>query len=115
MRKETQGVMLRPMLLVIFTTGCGTGLFMSEDESRKDWEAFLDNTMVATIDSQIEAEIAGEKPNGSVESWNIHWLLRIKAMSEDLEENQKYIDYVIDSREMAGLPPLEGYPLKRQY
>src|SRR5690606_3856689 len=102
-------ILLLILLSGVSSVGCGGGIPMTSDEARQDWEKFEAYTMVATIDHQIESELAGKPVPGGVESWNTHWLLRIKHMHDDLEKNQKYIDYIIRRRSEDGLPSLKGY------
>lgn len=98
------------MLVGFSVASCAGGLPMTPEDAERDWEEFKDYTMVATIDHQIENELAGKTPPGGVESWNKHWILRLKYMRKNLEENQKYINYIIQRRAEVNLPPLEGYP-----
>jgi hypothetical protein len=83
---------------------------MTPEEAERDWEEYEHFIKIRAADDYIGDEVAGKKPPGGVESWNKHWLLTLKHMRKDLEENQKYIDYIIQQRAEAGLPPLEGYP-----
>lgn len=88
------------------------GSSMTPSDAQGDWEEYEDFIKIRAADEHIKDEMAGKQPPGGVESWNEFWLLRLKHMRKDLDENQKYINYIIKRREEAGLPPLKGYSPK---
>ncbi|MGI9250978.1 MAG: hypothetical protein ACR2PR_07240 [Pseudohongiellaceae bacterium] len=59
-----------------------------------------------TVHRHIQEEVAGKKTPDGVESWNVLWDRRIKAIKRTTENFQKYINYVIEQRNLAELPEL---------
>lgn len=112
--------MLRLSLLFVLLMGClGMGkssIFNTEpyvdtvvDENGKrlsadtprNWENWAES-----MHAHIQSEVAGDKASGGLESWNIFWDYRISALKEGRENFQKYINYIIEQRRLAGLPEL---------
>lgn len=112
------------MLLLTVLVGCnmlGCDLFNTEPfvDTTKDtqgnqvladtprmWEIWTER-----VDRRISREIAGKRPPGGKSSWNGFWVSLIAENKDGGRENaQKYIDYIVEKRQEAGLPPLEGYP-----
>jgi len=58
------------------------------------------------IDPQIADEAAG-RPSEGWSIWNQRWIWRIRTLDELQENALKYIAYIIESRQRAGLPEIE--------
>lgn len=112
------------MLFLMTLVGCnmsGCGLFNTEPfaDTTKDqqgnqvladtprmWENWTER-----VDRRVSREVAGSRPPGGKASWNEFWVSLIEENKDGGRENaQKYISYIIEKRQEAGLPPLEGYP-----
>ncbi len=115
------GVSLRPfaVLLMMLPMGCafsGGSLFNTEPfvDAEKDAQGnvtLLDTPRMwrywqADVDRAIAKEVTGEAPGGGIESWGEQWQRLIRE-NRNRENAQKYINYIIEQREQAGLPPLE--------
>lgn len=114
---------LPSMLLLTLLIGCnmsgcgmaGTEPFVDAEkdeqgnlrllDTRRMWQDWTEN-----VDFRVSNEIAGRRPPGGKSTWNDFWLRLIDENREARENAQKYINYIIEKRQEAGLPPLEGYP-----
>lgn len=104
------------VLVVVFMTGCGSGFFSSGIDSKRDEYGntiLLDTSnnwdnWTRIVDIGVKHELAGVRPPGGLKSWNDSWLLSIEHLNEGHQENKgKYIEYIIESRKKAQLPPLK--------
>lgn len=101
-------------------SGCGRGIFNTESfvdakkgeqgnvvlrDTPRMWADFREN-----VDREVAKERNGDPAQGRI-SWNEFWSRRLGHMESGAQENAaKYIAYIIESRRLAGLPELEGYP-----
>lgn len=69
------------------------------------WSNWIEN-----VNFRVSNEVAGIRPEGGHHDWNEFWISLIEANQTGRENPQKYIDYIIERRKVAGLPPLKGYP-----
>lgn len=110
---------LPSMLLLTMLMGCNmSGCGMSKPEPFVDAEKdkqgnvkLLDTPRMwrywkADVDRAIEKEVNGEPPGGGIQSWSKQWQRVIRA-NRNRENAQKYINYIIEKRQEAGLRPLE--------
>lgn len=114
---------LPSMLLLTVLMGCNmSGCGMADTEpfvdAEKDeqgnlrlldtprmWKNWTEN-----VDFRVSNEVSGRRPPGGKSTWNDFWIRLINENRERRENAQKYINYIIEKRREAGLPPLEGYP-----
>jgi hypothetical protein len=80
------------------------GNLMIQDTPRMwgDWTDVVNHT--------ISVEVAGNRAPAGEPNWNEYWVSLIETNQTGRENPQRYINYIIERREAAGLPPLEGYP-----
>lgn len=109
MRLFLRNAILSIMLLIVAGTACSGGLIVTSKEREREWRQFRDDVAAITIKGRIDNEIAGKQPPGGIGAWNKYWIKMIGGLEGD-PRDQKYIDYIIQRRHEAGLPPLDGYP-----
>lgn len=113
---------LPSMLLLTLLMGCnisgcgiaGTEPFVDAEKDEQGNVRLQDTPRMwrdwqADVDRAVAKEVSGEPPGRGIESWSKQWQRVIRA-NRDRENAQKYINYIIDKRQEAGLPPLEGDP-----
>jgi hypothetical protein len=104
---------------VIVMSGCGiAGMFTTDMDldygkspdgtplmldTRKNWDYW---TMIVQL--YVRDEYEGKKPSGGMATWNDHWIKIISSVKQGGVENPgRIVNYIIDCREAAGLPPIE--------
>lgn len=103
-------------------SGCNRGVFSKEPFVDKTTDAQGNSVAADTprnwqewreeIDPQLRAEATGKRPPG-YQTWNEKWVRQLQAIETTQENAPKYIAYIIEERQRAGLPGLVGYPLTR--
>jgi hypothetical protein len=94
----------------------GTRVFLDTPRMWQDWARSVDKEISREISygkGTAEGDPLKGKPNGGG-TWNEYWIDRIKSVnSQDnghrQEHAQRYVDYIIKQRQIAGLPALVGY------
>lgn len=110
---------LSPLLLFSALLGCnisGCGMVNTEPfvdvEKDEQGNVRLQDTprmwrdWQAEVDRAVNKELNGEPPGGGIESWSKQWQRVIKA-NRERENARKYINYIVEKRQQAGLPPLD--------
>lgn len=69
------------------------------------WSNWVEN-----VNFRVANEATGIRPEGGHQDWNEFWISLIETNQTSRENPQKYIDYIIERRRVADLPPLKGYP-----
>jgi len=115
-RKTLMRLLLFPLLVgCMGMNGCKSGLFNMEPfsdtvvdkegnqllaDTPRHWADFTELTQ-----RRIVREVDQARPPG-VDTWNIFWMYRFKAIKTNTENLDRYINYIINSRREAGLPEL---------
>ena len=113
-RKTLIRLVLFPLLVgCMGMNGCKFGLFNTEPFSDtvvdKEGSQLLADTprnwadFTEVMDRRIFRELDHARAPG-VDSWNIFWMYRLKAIKTNTENPDRYINYIINSRREAGLP-----------
>ncbi len=58
------------------------------------------------MDAHVADEKNGAHPGGGEHSWEDTWTEIIRLHREDMENPDKYVEYIIEARSAAGLPDL---------
>lgn len=115
-RKSLMRLLLFPLLVgCMGMNGCKSGLFNTEPfsdsvvdeggnkllaDTTRNWANFIE-----MMDLHIASELDHARAPG-VDTWNIFWMYRFKAIKTNTENPDRYINYIINSRREAGLPEL---------
>jgi hypothetical protein len=104
------------LLSLALAAGCANGFLDLDDlaDYRKNADGtvtLLDtpamwNDWVKLVDRRVTAELRNQLPPERLGSWDEYWVLMISRNRGNRENEQKYIDYIIDRRRTADLPPL---------
>jgi len=78
-----------------------SGQEVTVPDSPDFWQEF-----VLVMDYHIADEKNGMRPSGGSATWPEFWANRIRALRESQENDQKYVNYIVQARRRAGLPEL---------
>ena len=72
-------------------------------DTRRNWDLFREN-----VDFRVNSELAGRRPEGGSDTWQDFWRSFIEVQETGLENQTRYINYVIEVRRAVGLPELSS-------
>lgn len=72
------------------------------EDTEKNWGYFAES-----VDRDVIREAREGRPGAGKETWLEFWNWRIRNISENRENRDRYVSYILEQRRTAGLPELD--------